>query len=204
MVNQIMTYNGVFPTYEPQEIGQEVVYNKQMHDDLNALMPNVFGKSGFIDVYAIVNRAERVGIRVRKAQQQAIDAVESNTALKAAMSNAFDQALQADDYNTLHEILKKWQASEVGGNIDKEKIATHIPTFARGTVDERYQGQQLEKDKNPPAFFNDPGKWISTSCLGSRNTWMLNIKTALLLLRSVLTTQAQYKKASLTLLALTT
>ncbi len=118
MVNQIMTYNGVFPTYESQEIGQEVVYNKQMHDDLNALMPNVFGKSGFIDVYAIVNRAERVGIRVRKAQQQAIDAVESNTALKAAMSNVFDQALQADDYNTLHEILKKWQASEVGGNID--------------------------------------------------------------------------------------
>lgn len=166
MVNQIMTYNGVFPTYEPQEIGQEVVYNKQMHDDLNALMPNVFGKSGFIDVYAIVNRAERVGIRVRKAQQQAIDAVESNTALKAAMSNVFDQALQAEDYNTLHEILKKWQASEVGGNIDKEKIATHIPTFARGTVDERYQGQQLEKDKNPPAFFNDPGKWISTKLSG--------------------------------------
>jgi hypothetical protein len=107
-----------------------------------------------------------VGIRVRKAQQQAIDAVESNTALKAAMSNVFDQALQADDYNTLHEILKKWQASEVGGNIDKEKIATHIPTFARGTVDERYQGQQLEKDKNPPAFFNDPGKWISTKLSG--------------------------------------
>lgn len=166
MVNQIMTHAGVFPSFEPQQIGEEVVYSQEMHDDLKALMPGVFGKSGFIDVYAVINRAERIGIRVRKAQQQAIDSASSNAALKAAMTNVFDAALQADEYNTLEQALKLWQASEVGGNVDKEKTATHIPTFAAGTIEEKYQGQQLEKDKNPPAFFKDPDSWISSKLSG--------------------------------------
>lgn len=166
MVNQIMTHAGVFPSFEAQQIGEEVVYSEQMHEDLKALMPGVFNKSGYIDVYAVVNRAERIGIRVRKAQQQAIDSASSNASLKAAMSDVFNAALQADDYNTLEQALKLWQASEVGGNIDKEKTATHIPTFAAGTIEEKYQGQQLEKEKNPPAFFDSPDKWISTKLSG--------------------------------------
>lgn len=166
MVNQIMTYSGVFPSFEPQEIGEKVVYSEKMHEDLKALLPGVFGKSGYIDVRAIVNRAERIGIRVRKAQQQAIDAAETNAALKAAMNRVFDEALQADDYNTLEQALKLWQASEVGGVKDDEKPSTHIPTFAAGTIEERYQGQQLDKEKNPPAFFDKPGEYIKSKLSG--------------------------------------
>lgn len=166
MVNQIMTHAGVFPSFEPQEIGEKVVYSEAMHNDLRALMPEVFGKSGYIDVYAVVNRAERIGNRVRKAQQRAIDSATDNASLKAAMSGVFDTAMEADEYNTLEQILKLWQNSEVGGNIDKEKVSTHIPTFAAGTIDEKYQGQQLDKDKPPPAFFDKPDDWIKSKLSG--------------------------------------
>jgi hypothetical protein len=177
MVNQIMTHSGVFPSFEPQDIGKEVVYSKDMHEDLRALMPGVFGKSGFIDIYAVINRAERVAIRVRKAQQQVIDFADSNASLKAYMSLARDEALQADDYNTLEQALKLWQASEIGGTSNKDKKADSIPTLTGGTIEEKYTSQQLEEltksedglsSTNPPAFFDDPGGWISSKLAASK------------------------------------
>lgn len=167
MVNQIMTHEGVFPSFEPQEIGEEVRYSESMHSDLRALMPEVFGKSGYIDVYAVVNRAERIGIRVRKAQQEAIDSATSNADLKAALATAVDAAKGPDDYNTLEQALKLWRASEVGGSASaSDKVATTIPTFAAGTLEERYQGQQFDKDKNPPAFFDGAGSWLKNKLSG--------------------------------------
>lgn len=115
IVNQIATHKGIFPMFTgDQKIGEALEYDQQMHEDLRKLMPQVFNASGNIDVKSIVSRAERINLRVRKAQKQAMEQATSYAELEGMIRKTRDIPNGEDNYKSLEEMLQLWRDSELG------------------------------------------------------------------------------------------
>lgn len=137
IVNQIMTYKGVFPTYtNDSRMGEEMEFDNQMYQSLSAVMPQVFGEDGLINVYAIVNRAERINIRVRKMIESKLKEGSNYMDLEGTVTmTAAEQQDITKSGNTLTQILGKYFKSTGSAYTDKELAAgsTGPVTLAGGT-----------------------------------------------------------------------
>lgn len=170
IVNQIATYKGMFPSFTgDQKIGETIEYDAEMHSDLQNLMPNVFGKSGYIDVKSIVNRTERINLRVRKAQKQAMEQATSYAELQQKLKDAHQQVNGGKNGLSLEELLLKWRATELG-NTDKKTDKASAETLATGTLDQRFTANQLDGPQNASkredyaaqSFFKNPLDYLNS------------------------------------------
>lgn len=169
IVNQIATHKGIFPVFSgDQKIGETIEYDKTMHDDLAKLLPEVFGnKSGYIDVKSIVNRAERINLRVIAAQKKAMEEATSYADLEQKMKEARKQASTSATGLPLEQLLQKWRDSELGGTDKDSKAPAAAETVAGGTLEQRHtagqfgEGVKLE-DAAKFSFFKNPGDYLSS------------------------------------------
>lgn len=181
IVNQIMTYKGVFPIYNNDpKIGETQEYDSEMHESLISIMPDVFGTEGFIDVYAIMNRAERMNKKLTEIVKQRLtdgatiqDFDSGRIKLTSEDNKAITDAARSG--STLTQIVSKYLGTynSAQNQSDTNQAAASSNTMlANGTAPaavarenrkaensqwRKYEGQDLNAGENQnvePGFFD--------------------------------------------------
>lgn len=146
IVSQIATHRGIFPFVSgDQKIGEQQEFDSEMWEALEQLMPGVFNKSGYINVKNMVTRVERINNRILKAQKEAIQNATDYASYQDAVRRSYDQATNSDPGLSLGELLKKWAGTPVV-KADESTKDRKIETVVGGTLEERFQGGQLEEE----------------------------------------------------------
>lgn len=138
IVNQIATFQGVFPVYtNDQKIGEEIQYDKDMHDNLRLIMPEIWSADGHIDVYAAINRAERINVRIQqklKALMQSNEVYDKMEDLQTKI-NSTDLSDVRKPGNTLTQIMAKYLNTYSTAPSDKEVKTMQSPVYSmQGTT----------------------------------------------------------------------
>lgn len=117
IVNQIAVNTGIVPRIggEGQSMVKSASYEfpSDMAAKLVQAMPDVFHRSGSIDVYAIANRAQRMARRQMQAVENALDGSNDvRAAFRIMNEQRVDSSTGGLDYRTY---LKNWFASSPSG-----------------------------------------------------------------------------------------
>jgi hypothetical protein len=81
MLNQIITYKGLFPwsleNSKDQIIGQPYKIDTEAMESIANALPDIFSKDGGIDILAVANRAQRMKRLLEKAMHEALEQADS-------------------------------------------------------------------------------------------------------------------------------
>jgi hypothetical protein len=81
MLNQIITYKGLFPwsleNSKDQIIGQPYKIDTEAMESIANALPDIFSKDGGIDILAVANRAQRMKRLLEKAMHDALEQADS-------------------------------------------------------------------------------------------------------------------------------
>lgn len=125
-VNQIATYKGMF-NFDPASNndssfnGEGKSPSKETFDHLSELMPDIYRGDGFIDIYAIANRTQRVRTYVedkiaKGMRDEKFDSFMDFTNIKYNMDgqNRIDVNSAWKGYGTLKDAIAGWKKSTAG------------------------------------------------------------------------------------------
>ncbi len=119
MVNHIAVNRGIVPRVFGDNSGtlsDKYEFTEEGRAKLHDLLPDIFNKSGSIDVYAVANRAQRLARRRRDKEKEVLDNMGSGADLAKRIQEIYNEKM-TDEVPTYETYLKTW----VGTNIAKPR-----------------------------------------------------------------------------------